>query len=292
VYRALISIGILAAVLLPQPALAAEPDAAEIGKKLSNPVSDLWALFTEFDFAFNGGKFVDDLDKPAYTMGFQPVMPLNLSENYRLIVRPSIPVVFSASIPGPGPTGIDFDRHLGLGDIFVPLLLSPKPILNLPLDVGLVGGLGPTLLFPTATDKDLGGKQWGAGPSAALAFMRGNVVTGVFPQYWWGYASEDTKRPRMNKGILLYFFFYNLPDAMQIGFNPNITYDARAESGNKWNVPVGITVAKTTKVGGMPVKFQLGAEYSVVSQDDYGKRFMLKLNIIPVIAPLIKGPIF
>jgi hypothetical protein len=40
------------------------------------------------------------------------------------------------------------------------------------------------------------------------------------------------------------------------------------------------------------VKFQLGAEYSVVSQDDFGKRFMLKLNIIPVIAPLIKKPLF
>ncbi|MBW2447248.1 MAG: hypothetical protein JRG83_15125, partial [Deltaproteobacteria bacterium] len=46
---------------------------------------------------------------------------------------------------------------------------------------------------------------------------------------------------------------------MQIGFNSNITYDARAVSGSKWNVPVGVTVAKTTKVGGMQVKFQLGA---------------------------------
>jgi len=42
----------------------------------------------------------------------------------------------------------------------------------------------------------------------------------------------------------------------------------------------------------MPVKFQLAAEYSVVSQNDFGKRFMIKLNIIPVIPDLIKNPIF
>lgn len=53
-----------------------------------------------------------------------------------------------------------------------------------------------------------------------------------------------------------------------------------------------MVVAKTTKIGKLPVKIQFGAEYSVVSQDDFGKRFLLKLNIIPVIPPLIKGPLF
>ena len=53
-----------------------------------------------------------------------------------------------------------------------------------------------------------------------------------------------------------------------------------------------MVVTKTTAVGKQPVKFQLGLEYSVVSQDDFGKRFLLKLNIIPVIAALIDNPIF
>jgi len=51
-------------------------------------------------------------------------------------------------------------------------------------------------------------------------------------------------------------------------------------------------IAKTTKVGKTPVKFQLGAEYSVVSQDDFGKRFLIKLNVIPMIGALVKSPIF
>ena len=71
-----------------------------------------------------------------------------------------------------------------------------------------------------------------------------------------------------------------------------MTYDHKASRGNKWNIPIGLYGAKTTKVGGLPVKFQLGIEYSVVSQDDFGKRALIKLNIIPVIGGLIKKPIF
>jgi len=62
-------------------------------------------------------------------------------------------------------------------------------------------------------------------------------------------------------------------------------------SGNKWNVPIGLTVAKTTKIGGVPVKFQFGVEYSVVSQDDFGQRAQVKLNVIPVIPALLRKPL-
>ena len=47
-------------------------------------------------------------------------------------------------------------------------------------------------------------------------------------------------------------------------------------------------VTKTTLVGKMPVKFQFGVEYSVVSQDAYGERAKLVLEVIPVIPALIR----
>jgi hypothetical protein len=40
----------------------------------------------------------------------------------------------------------------------------------------------------------------------------------------------------------------------------------------------------------MPVKIQVGAEYSVVRQDDFGKVALFKVNIIPVIPSLVKSP--
>jgi hypothetical protein len=91
---------------------------------------------------------------------------------------------------------------------------------------------------------------------------------------------------------MLYAFFYNLPNAWQVGTNPTISYDAKASSGNQWNVPVGVTVSKTTKIGDVPVKLQLGIEYSVIHQDAFGQVAQIKLNIIPVINALVKNPIF
>ena len=84
---------------------------------------------------------------------------------------------------------------------------------------------------------------------------------------------------------------YNLPHAWQIGFSPTITYDRRARSGNKWNVPVGITVSKAARLGGMISKFELGFEYSVVSEDAFGQRAMVKFSVILVIPSLIRKPL-
>jgi len=55
---------------------------------------------------------------------------------------------------------------------------------------------------------------------------------------------------------------------------------------------VGLTVAKTTKIGSLPVKFQFGVQKSVVRQDDFGQDWQIKLNIIPVLPALVKNPLF
>jgi hypothetical protein len=44
--------------------------------------------------------------------------------------------------------------------------------------------------------------------------------------------------------------------------------------------------------GKLPVKIQVGVEYSVVSQDDFGQRAQIKLDVIPVIPALFSNPFF
>ena len=169
-----------------------------------------------------------------------------------------------------------FNHDTGLGDIILPFVASPT------LDNWLVG-LGPTFTLPTSTEDAFGRQQWAMGPTGILGYKTKKWVAGVFPQYFWGIGGRGDKHGKPNASYmnLLYFGFYNLPNAWQVGFNPAITYDNKASSGNKWNVPVGLTASKTVKIGRMPVKFQFGVEYSVVSQDDFGKRALFKLNIIP-----------
>ena len=57
-------------------------------------------------------------------------------------------------------------------------------------------------------------------------------------------------------------------------------------------MPIGLFGAKTIKVGRVPVNIKLGLEYSVVSQDDFGQRAQIRLQVTPVIPGLVKNPIF
>jgi hypothetical protein len=199
-------------------------------------------------------------------------------------VRPTIPILFG----NPVPDGVnEFDHQTGLGDILLPL-----PIV-VPAGHWLVG-FGPSFTFPTSTQKAFGRQQWAFGPTGLFGYKTKDWVAGVFPQYYFGIGSrgDQGSKPNASYMDLEYFFFYNLPDAYQIGFNPTVTYDQKASRGNQWNVPIGLVGTKTTAIGGRPWKFQLGIEYSVLSQDDFGQRAQFKVNIIPVISPLIGKAIF
>jgi hypothetical protein len=155
-------------------------------------------------------------------------------------------------------------------------------------------GAGPTWLFPTSTETAFGRKQWGVGPAVVIGLYTENVTLGLFPQYFFGIGSRGSRGdiPDASYLHLLYFLFYNLPNAWQIGSSATITYDDHAGSGNKWNVPISLLAAKTTRLAGVITKFELGIEYSVVSQDDFGQRAMIRLDVIPVIPPLIREPLF
>jgi len=267
---------------------AGDADAADIGAKLSNPVSDVWALFTEFDLYFSDGDANAGNPEVGGRMIFQPVLPFPMfgpeEKRWNMITRPIIPVLFSQPIP----TGFDtFEHKGGLADIQLPMMIAP------PTGKWILA-LGPTWLFPTSTDDAFGRQQFGAGPAGVLGYMNKRGVIGVFPQYYFSIGSRSDRSPGTPDASylnLLYFAVLNLPDAWQVGMNPTITYDHQASSGNKWNVPIGLIVAKTTKLGGRPVKFQLGVEYSVVSQDDFGQIAQLKLNVIPVMPALMRRPL-
>ena len=283
------------ASIYPGPARAqAQPDTSdlgEVGNKLANPLSDLWAL----SFSANAPQFFDgDLNTGDPEVGgvllFQPIMPFPLygegEDQWRLITRPIIPIVFSTPIP----EGFnDFDHKGGIGDIQLPLVVSPSDRIT----GHFILGAGPVFLFPSATSHDLGQQQWAMGPAVVLGYKTENATFGVFPNYFWkiGEADQRASTPDVSQMSLLYFFNYKLPDAWQVGFHPTITYNHKAPSGNRWNVPIGLYVGKTVRLGRLPVNLKFGGEYSVVSEDLFGQRFQFRFEIIPVIPSLIQNPI-
>ena len=77
-----------------------------------------------------------------------------------LISRTILPVTYQKDIfPGAG-------SQFGLGDASLSLFFSPKE----PTSGGVIWGVGPIFLLPTATDSLLGAKKWGAGTDCACAY--------------------------------------------------------------------------------------------------------------------------
>src|SRR5260370_5871054 len=101
-----------------------QQDLSEIAKELTNPVSNVWSMFTEFDLFFSDGNInKTGRSKVGGRMIFQPVLPIPLygevPHQWKLITRPTIPEVFSQHIPQ---DFNDFTNLGGLGDTHRPHL--------------------------------------------------------------------------------------------------------------------------------------------------------------------------
>jgi len=130
---------------------------ADLAKQLSNPLAAL--ISVPFQFNYNQGFGPADGDQ--LLLNVQPVVPISLSEDWNLISRTIVPVIYQKDIfPEAG-------SQFGLGDINVSLFLSPKKPTS-----GVIWGVGPVFYFASATDDLLGADKWGAGPSAVALTMR------------------------------------------------------------------------------------------------------------------------
>jgi hypothetical protein len=267
-----------------------------VGAKLADPTSDLWAIQLSFmGPTFNDGDINEGSPEYGGNLAIQPILPIPLygkgADEWKMITRPIIPIVFAQPIP----TGIDeFDSKGGLGDIALEMLITPPAsFTHLPKNLIIAAGLG--LGFPTSTTDSLGQQQFTAGPSMALGWKTKHFTTFAFPTYFFSIGDRSDRKsstPDVSKLSMVYEFIYNLPNAWQIGLNPNITYNHRALKHNKWNVPIGLFAAKTIAIGKVPFNIRVGGEYSVVSPDTFGQRFGFRIQITPIIASLIKKPLF
>jgi len=267
-------------------------DMGTIGKKLADPLADLWALnFNSFIPGFFDGDVNQGDSKLGATTIFQPILPVPLrgegKAEWRVIMRPVVPIVWGT----PTPDGADkFDYKTGIGDIQLPFVFS------LPASIAgkWILGAGPVFEFPTATVNALGADQYSAGPAIALGHKGKHLTSVLFFNYFWkiGETGQDDGTPDTNKGSLLYSFQYALADGWQVGTNPNISYNDKASSGNKWNVPIGAFIGRTMKIGNRPWNIKLGVEYSAVSPDDFGQQAAVRLQVTPIIPGIIHNPVF
>ena len=229
---------------------------AELAKKLQNPVASLISVPIQNNWDFGIGPE----DAMRYTANIQPVIPFSISEDWNLITRTIMPVIY-AEEPVKG-----FGDKSGLGDILQSFFFSPRK----PVGGWIVGG-GPALLYPTATDSALGTGKWSAGPSVVALRQEHGFTYGALVNHLWSYAGWGDRA--VNATFLQPFFAYTTKKNTTFSINTESTYDWE---GSQWTVPLNAAVSQLVKVGKQPIQFQVGARYYAEKPDggpDWGLRF-------------------
>lgn len=255
--------GTLAAALSLPSGLAAQEasgDAASLAKSLANPIASL--ISVPFQLNYDEGYGTGDGSKTV--LNIQPVIPLTLSPEWNLIVRTIVPVVTQDDIvPGTG-------SQSGLGDTTQSFFLSPQA----PGPGGLIWGVGPVVLWPTATESELGSEKWGLGPTGIALVQRGPWTIGGLANHIWSVAGDDD-RADINTTFLQPFLSHTSSRGTSVSLNTESSYDWESE---EWTVPINLQVSQVLKLGNQPVQIGGGVRYWAESPKGGPDDWAFRLN--------------
>lgn len=229
---------------------AVAQDAADLAKKLSNPVASMISVPFQFNYDNEIGP---DRDGERFQLNIQPVIPISLGEDWTMISRTIMPVISQDDIfPDAG-------DQFGLGDITQSLFFSPTH----PGPSGIIWGVGPVFLLPIGTDELLSAEKWGAGPTVVILRQSEGWTYGMLANHIWSFAGDDD-RDEVSATFLQPFLSYTTPDAWTFGINSEASYDWEAE---EWSIPVNFSVSKLVTLGHQPVSLGATLRYWADSTD-------------------------
>jgi hypothetical protein len=279
------AIAVLALIPLTSQAQQPPAETGALQKATQNPVAGLISVPIQTNTNFGVGPF----SRNQNVLNIQPVIPLNVSQNWNMIIRWITPIVWQ---PAPGTAnlevyGIDEDTPIylaaqdvqahagvfGFGDMTPTFFFSPaKPH-------KVIWGAGPMFALPTATGRVLGQGKLSIGPSIVVLAQPGPWTIGALVNNIWSVAGPSD-RADVKQMSLQYFINYNLKKGWSISMSPTITANWQGSSGNVWTVPVGGGVGRVFRLGYQPMNASVAFFGNVahpVSGSPWGMRLQISL---------------
>ena len=214
-------------------------------------------------------------------MLLQPVISIQLTEKWKTILRPVIPINsfkvvdnVNVSTDSPGViTGATLDRETGLGDVVLWTAFSNS------YAPPFVWGFGATFMLDTASEDQLGSGKNSVGPMLMGVKITDKWIYGVVAQHWWSFSGDDTLSvqtalgpvdvPRADLSLTdaQIILRYRKSLKTNIGMAPNWRYNWKT---SQLSLPLGIGFDTLVKIGPLPAKIGLEAYYYLESSDSFG----------------------
>jgi hypothetical protein len=244
------ALALLATIALPA---RADLTPEELAKLSQNPIGNI----INVPFQENANLNYGTEKKTKNIVNIQPVIPIEITKDWNLLTRTIVPLISQPESDG--------GRTNGVGDTQFELWLTPAS------PGTYTWGFGPFVQAPTHSNGQLGNDHWGLGPTVVVVHVdkESPWVYGVTAYNVWSVGSGD-ESPSFNNGLIQPFLNYNLPGGTgtYLTTAPQMTVNWKADSGQRWTVPIGGGIGHIFHFGKLPVNMSLQGYYNVVRPDD------------------------
>ncbi len=150
----------------------------ELAKKVENPLSSLTSLPFQSAFDYNLGPRKEGF---RYQLEIEPQIPVPLNKDWRIVARPQVNYISQWNVIGNS-------AQEGMGDTSLEVFFSPVK------EDPVIWGVGPYLLFPTASWSATGTGKWAIGPAVAVIKQAGPWTIGVIATQTLSYAGDRDRK--------------------------------------------------------------------------------------------------
>jgi hypothetical protein len=188
----------------------------------------------------------EDVEGQGNVFTLSMTMPL---PSHRMLPRPQLSVLTvptAVTLPN-GTTGFGDIRFLNI------VVVGPGP--------RFVWGIGPSFVFPTASEPTTGEGKWQVGPAAAVAFVRERWSIGAVAQNPFSFAG-DREREHTNALALLPFATYQLGGGWFLRSQPQMLFNWK--TGGQI-VPLDLGAGRLFRIGRQNVSAFVEPFWNVVT---------------------------